>query len=227
MKKPSTITLLTGILFIGIGLFFLINPVAALKIMILIAASLAVIKGLLDLFQFFRIKKKQHKNDYSLLISGVFILILGILLFFNTTLGALFTGIIFAIWFAIESITTLFSLRFFKEKKGAPFFILLILGILTLVMSILMFMLPFTAALSFTLITGIYLVAQGISITLISIKFKSWFSDKKITKEMRQEFKEQAAKKEAANGFTAHPKDNLDFYSDVDRSSKKENPPKE
>lgn len=185
MKKPSTITLLTGILFIIIGLFFLINPVTALKVMILVAASLAILKGLLDLIHFFQTKKKQHKDDYNLLISGVFILVLGILLLFNTTLGELFTGIVFAIWFAIEALTTLFSLRFFKDKKGAPFFFMLILGIITLIMSILMFMLPFEAALSFTLITGIYLIAQGISITLISIKFKSWFSDKKITHEMK------------------------------------------
>lgn len=188
MKKPSTATLLVGLLFIVLGIFFLVNPEAALKIMILVAASLAVIKGLLDLFQFMRIKKKQHKNDYSLLISGVFILVIGILLFFNTTFGIVFTGIIFATWFAIESITTLLSLRFFKVKKGAAFYILLILGILTLFMSILMFMRPFYAALSFTLITGIYLISQGIIITLISIKFKSWFSETKITKKMHEEF---------------------------------------
>lgn len=217
MKKPSTVTLLMGLLFIILGIFFLVNPEAALRIMILLAAILAVIKGLLDLYQFFRIRKKQYKNDYSLLISGVFILIIGILLFFNTTFGILFTGIVFATWFAIESITTLLSLRFFKVKKGAAFFTLLILGIVTLCMSVLMFMLPFYAALSFTLISGIYLIAQGIVITLISIKFKSWFSDKKITKEMREQFTAEN------NAFSSvkNPAENSNIYSDSDDLNKK------
>lgn len=179
MKRPSTLTLLTGILFIALGIFFLVNPAAALKIMIIVAAILAVIKGLLDIYRFYRTKKHSNKNDYSVLLSGVLILLVGILLFFNTTFGIVFTGIIFAIWFFIESVTTLVSLRFFKEKKGAAFYILLVLGILSLAMSILMFMRPFYAALSFTMITGIYFIAQGIVIALIAVKFKSWFNEAK------------------------------------------------
>lgn len=193
MKKPSTLTLVTGILFIALGVFFLVNPEAALKIMILLAAILAVVKGLLDLYHFIRTRKATHKNDYNLLISGIFILILGVLLFFNSTFGILFTGFVFAAWFAVESITTLLSLRFFKAKKGAPFYILLALSILTLVMSILMFLRPFYAALSFTIITGIYFIAQGIVITIISIKFKTWFSEVKITKQMREDMRAQHA----------------------------------
>lgn len=191
MKKPSTLTLVTGLLFIALGVFFLVNPEAALKIMILLAAILAVVKGLLDLYHFIRTRKLAHKNDYNLLISGIFILILGILLFFNSTFGILFTGFVFAVWFAVESITTLLSLRFFKAKKGTPFFILLTLSILALVMSILMFLRPFYAALSFTIITGIYFIAQGIVITIISIKFKTWFSEVKITKQMREDLRAQ------------------------------------
>lgn len=176
MKKPSTITLITGILFIAVGIFFLVNPTAALKIMIIIAAILAVIKGLLDIYRFYKTRKATHKNDFSILLSGVLILLVGILLFFNSSFGIVFTGIIFAIWFAIESITTLISLKFFKEKKGGAFYTLLILGVLSLAMSILMFMRPFYAAISFTMVAGVYFIAQGILIFLISLKFKEWFN---------------------------------------------------
>lgn len=179
MKRPSTLTLITGLLFIALGIFFLVNPAAALKTMIIVAGVLAIIKGLLDLNRFYKTQKQTTKKDYSILLSGILILILGILLLFNTTFGIVFTGVVFAIWFFIESVSTLLSLRFFKEKKGAAFYILLILGILSLAMSILMFVRPIYSALSFTMITGVYFIAQGIVIALIAVKFKSWFNESK------------------------------------------------
>lgn len=177
MKRPSTFSILTGLLFIAVGIFFLVNPVAALKMMVIVAGIVAVVKGLLDIMRFFRTKKQTNKNDYSILFSGVLILLIGILLFFNTTFGIVFTGTIFAIWFFFESLSTILSLRFFKEKKGVAFFILLILGILSLALSILMFIRPFYAAFSFTIITGVYFIAQGIVMVLIALNFRTWFKE--------------------------------------------------
>ena len=178
MKKFSTFTLITGLIFIGVGIFFLFYPDNALKTVIKIAAILAIVKGIFDLLSFLRLNSQTGKKDYGLIFSGVLILVLGIILFFNTTIGTLITGILFAIWFFFESIGTLLTLRFFNQKSGFAYYLLLILTVFALIMSILMFALPFQAALSFTLITGLYFVFQGIVLAIISLKFKSWFTVK-------------------------------------------------
>ena len=72
MKKFSTFTLITGLIFIGVGIFFLFYPDNALKTVIKIAAILAIVKGIFDLLRFFRLNSQTGKKDYGLIFSGVF-----------------------------------------------------------------------------------------------------------------------------------------------------------
>ncbi|GEK34593.1 DUF308 domain-containing protein [Kurthia sibirica] len=178
MKKPSNYAIFIGILFIAIGFVFLIKPEFALRTMIIIAGILALIKGVSDLFMYFRLKKGGRKADFSLLLSGIFILLLGILLLFNNYFGSVFIGVLFAIWFAFEALATLFSLRFFTVKKGFGFWFLLILSLVSLALSVLLLIRPIYSALSFTLIVGLFFLFQGIVLSVIAVKFKAWFSEK-------------------------------------------------
>lgn len=178
MKKITTFTLITGTIFIAFGIFFLVKPEIALKSMVLIAAALAVIKGIFDIFNYLFSRKKSNKPETSSLIFGLFILALGILLFFNTDFGILFTGFLFALWFAIESIMTLITLKYFRVKSSPAFYIILAFTIIALALSVLMFIRPFYSAMSFTILTGAYFLIQGIVLTIISINVRSWFSFK-------------------------------------------------
>lgn len=178
VKKPGNFAILIGILFILIGLLFLIKPEFALRTMILVAAILALIKGITDIAVYFYLKNKGRDVRFTQLLIGILIILLGILLVFNSYFGIIFIGVIFAFWFAFESIATLSSLRFFTVKNGFSFWLLLILSLLSLVMSILLFIRPFYAALGFTIVVGLFFLFQGIVLTLISIKYKSWFIEK-------------------------------------------------
>lgn len=98
----------------------------------------------------------------SLLIIGVFDIILGFLLLFNLTTSIMALPFVFATWFLVDSIGGLFSLEQAKSLSTANYWLQLILSIVGILISISLLFDPITLALTLSFLVGFYLMWIGI-----------------------------------------------------------------
>lgn len=154
--------LIVGVLFILTALISFRNPVGNLAGITVFFGMLAIVKGGFDLFFRNKVKKITGMPGTSLLIIGVFDIILGFLLLFNLTTSIMALPFVFATWFLVDSIGGLFSLEQAKSLSTANYWLQLILSIVGILISISLLFDPITSALTLSFLVGFYLMWIGI-----------------------------------------------------------------
>ncbi|WP_010288991.1 HdeD family acid-resistance protein [Kurthia massiliensis] len=163
MKKMSRFTLLLALLSLILAIFLFIKPISTLKIIVIICAAIAIIKGLTDIWRYFRLKKRTGTNQTWRLIVGIIVAALGLYLCIYPTGGLTILGFIFAIWFFIDVIGNLAEIQSMRENKGL-YWIAMIFNLLCLIVAILLLVRPMYAAISLTLMLGFYFLFQAIAL---------------------------------------------------------------
>lgn len=158
--------LLIGVLFILVSLAAFNNPQSSLIAVVYIFAFTAIMKGIFELF--FRRKLHQFTGYKSttLTIEGVFDLIIGFLLLFNTSIGLVTLPFIFALWFIADSVGSLSTASIYKSENPGYYWFTVIVNGLGIILGIMLFFNPITSALAFAFLVGIYFMMIGISLVV-------------------------------------------------------------
>lgn len=154
--------LIVGVLFIITSLIAFRNPVGNLAGITVFFGMIAIIKGLFDVFFRNKVKKITGMQGTSLLIIGVFDILLGILLLFNLATSIMALPFVFATWFLVDSLGGLFSLEQARALSTANYWLQLIVSVLGIVISIALLFDPITSALTLSFLVGFYLMWIGI-----------------------------------------------------------------
>lgn len=154
--------LIVGVLFIITSLIAFRNPVGNLAGITVFFGIIAIIKGLFDVFFRNKVKKITGMPGTSLLIIGVFDILLGILLLFNLATSIMALPFVFATWFLVDSLGGLFSLEQARALSTANYWLQLIVSVLGIVISIALLFDPITSALTLSFLVGFYLMWIGI-----------------------------------------------------------------
>ena len=124
-----------GILFIGLGIFTMSNPLsAALGVMVIYALG-AIGTGIVDILVFFHPKAGTAKENRILtLLAGILLVFSGVVLLCNPfDSAAMLTGIFFPIWFTVHCMNRITSLSLFKgQMNTAAYWSSLILNVFAL-----------------------------------------------------------------------------------------------
>ncbi|KRM71657.1 HdeD family acid-resistance protein [Lacticaseibacillus brantae] len=150
-------SLILGIIFIGLGIWSLMRPGAAIKGIVWIIALAMLLSGIFSLIAYFDVRSVIGQNHWASLLSGVLDIVLAILVFMNLNGSFLFLGYIFAFWFLFDSITAIEFGSFFP-RSGLNMF-LAILGILA---GIAMLFNPILGAITVVYLLAFYLFLFGI-----------------------------------------------------------------
>lgn len=154
--------LIVGVLFIITSLIAFRNPVGNLAGITVFFGMIAIIKGLFDVFFRNKVKKITGMPGTSLLIIGIFDILLGFLLLFNLTTSIMALPFVFATWFLVDSIGGLFSLEQARALSTTNYWLQLIVSILGILISISLLFDPITSALTLSFLVGFYLMWIGI-----------------------------------------------------------------
>ena len=129
--------IILGVLFIGLGIYTLCNPLSAALSVTVIYALGALVTGLVDIFTFFHPKARTAKENRILtLVAGILLVFSGIVLLCNPfSSTVMLTGIFFPIWFTVHCMNRITSLSMFKDQMSTiSYWTSLILNIFALVM---------------------------------------------------------------------------------------------
>lgn len=155
---------LIGLLFVIASLVSFNNPDSSLKAVVYVFAIAAVLKGIFELF--FRRKLHEFTNQKStlLMILGIFDLLIGVFLLFNTNAGLLALPYIFAIWFIVDSIMGLVGADIYKVNGSSYYWFILIVNIIGIIVGIMLLFNPIVSAFTLAFLVGFYLMMIGISL---------------------------------------------------------------
>ncbi|MHC5268302.1 HdeD family acid-resistance protein [Enterococcus sp. LJL98] len=159
MKNNRLFDLLIGGAFVVIGIMALNRPVATLGFLVFFFGILAIVRGATAVLGLGAMKNKESKGFRIFL--GLFDIIIGIMFLTNVIRGALFLGIMFAVWFLIESIGHLFLTTRFKRSKGMMKMLVLLFDILCMIFAVMLLFNPIIATLTLPKLVGFSAITFG------------------------------------------------------------------
>lgn len=154
--------LLLGIIYIIAGIIAFNNPLTGAVVVVYFFAFSAIIKGIFEFYMRRRLKDKNAPGTGSLLLIGIFDLIIGAFLLFNVFTGVIALPYIFAVWFIVDSLATLFNAPKWREISTTRFWINIVIGILGIVAAVLLFLNPVVSIFTISMLVAFYFVIHGV-----------------------------------------------------------------
>lgn len=159
MKNSRIFDFLLGIAFVVIGIMALNRPATTLGFLVFFFGILAIVRGVTSIVGLGAMNG-QNSRGFRIFL-GVFDVIIGVMFLTNIIRGAVFLGMMFAIWFFMESIGHLFLTTRFNQSKGFMKIIILIFDILCMILAVMLLFNPIVATLTLPKLVGFSAVTFG------------------------------------------------------------------
>lgn len=169
MKNKRIIDLLLGIAFFILGIIALNRPGSTLGFLVFFFGVLAIARGISNILGFGAVSNKESKG-FRIFI-GLLDIVVGVMFLTNIIRGALFLGIMFSVWFMIESIGNLFLTTRFSKTKGFGKILILLFDIVSFVFAIMLLFNPWIATLALPKLVGFSAIAFGVVLIVHGIGF--------------------------------------------------------
>ena len=153
--------LLTSILFLLLGVCFIVWPDEAARLLARATAILIIAVGAFELVLFF-LGKKKGVIDIPAIISGVLLLALGVYLLIKPDTMLNFFNIIFGVIILIIGLDHLFQAIFIIRHVRSLWWISLIVGLVAIGLGVLTLLNPFSAIRTAMIIVGITMVVEAL-----------------------------------------------------------------
>ena len=169
-NKLMTISLVTSIVFILLGILLLLYTKLSLDIIGYVVAVLLIINGVLNITDDY----KQFKVFYFFdgFTSGLLSIIFGIIIIANPNYIALIMPIMIGLWFIISSTFKLRMALALKDSSKTNWILPYILSILTIIMGLCLIFNPDLGKLSIVQIIGFITILYGICDVIDVLIFK-------------------------------------------------------
>lgn len=151
-----------GILFILAALLSFKDVTGNLLAIVIVYAIFAIIKGCYEIFLRNKLKELTGVKMYFPIIMGVIDLIVGIYLLFHLNIGITILPYVFAIWFLLDSIFSLFTLDLARAVSNGFFWFSLIVDILGIIVGFMLLFNPISSVLTLSFLVGFYFMMFGI-----------------------------------------------------------------
>ncbi len=158
-KRTTNSIIFSSVVAFLVGLFMIINPDMSIKTIGIIAAIYIILYGIVLIS--LDVKASKYYIPYDGMLPGILSILIGILLIAKPNiLSTLFT-IVIGVWIALASINSI-KMSIILKTTAAPWFFLLLLGIIDLILGIIVVFNPFAASLSIAVFAGIMIVIHAI-----------------------------------------------------------------
>lgn len=155
--------LLTGILFVLLGIFTFIRPGSAITGLVFLYGILATLTGIADIVFYAKMENHMGFGPTISLVSGILSLLAGLMLLLHPGAGAWAMALLFPLWFITHCISRLTHLPIIRITSGTGYYYFsLIVNILGLVLGFYMILDPVFSFFSAAYIIEFYLMLTGI-----------------------------------------------------------------
>lgn len=163
-KVVGWIGLTVGIIMLLFGLYSIMNPSIALGSLVLAIAIIAAVWGVAEIIFYVQLEKRTGMGPPIALVSGIFSIVAGVFLMFNTGAGKVAVTVLFPIWFIAKCISGLANLSFTRFIAGtATYWLSLIVNMLGLFFGIVLLFNPFASFVGAGIVVATYIFIWGIS----------------------------------------------------------------
>lgn len=159
---------ITGILFLIAAFVVMRYPLATLKTVTFIFAVVAIIRGIAILAGYSTLRQLTGKLAWVSLLMGIFDLVIGVIFLVNSNFGVATITMMFAIWFLVDSVGSLFNVGHLRIAGTGWFVLYLVLDILALIVSLMLFMQPVVAAITLVTLLSMFFVLFGIECIVLA-----------------------------------------------------------
>ncbi|WKZ96996.1 DUF308 domain-containing protein [Lacticaseibacillus paracasei] len=159
---------ITGILFLIAAFVVMRYPLATLKTVTFIFAVVAIIRGIAILAGYSTLRQLTGKLAWVSLLMGIFDLVIGVIFLVNSNFGVATITMMFAIWFLVDSVGSLFNVGHLRTAGTGWFVLYLVLDILAVIVSLMLFMQPVVAAITLVTLLSMFFVLFGIECIVLA-----------------------------------------------------------
>ncbi|MEN2326631.1 HdeD family acid-resistance protein [Lacticaseibacillus paracasei] len=159
---------ITGILFLIAAFVVMRYPLATLKTVTFIFAVVAIIRGIAILAGYSTLRQLTGKLVWVSLLMGIFDLVIGVIFLVNSNFGVATITMMFAIWFLVDSVGSLFNVGHLRIAGTGWFVLYLVLDILAVIVSLMLFMQPVVAAITLVTLLSMFFVLFGIECIVLA-----------------------------------------------------------
>lgn len=159
---------ITGILFLIAAFVVMRYPLATLKTVTFIFAVVAIIRGIAILAGYSTLRQLTGKLAWVSLLMGIFDLVIGVIFLVNSNFGVATITMMFAIWFIVDSVGSLFNVGHLRIAGTGWFVLYLVLDILAVIVSLMLFMQPVVAAITLVTLLSMFFVLFGIECIVLA-----------------------------------------------------------
>ncbi|TXJ66240.1 HdeD family acid-resistance protein [Lacticaseibacillus paracasei] len=159
---------ITGILFLIAAFVVMRYPLATLKTVTFIFAVVAIIRGIAILAGYSTLRQLTGKLAWVSLLMGIFDLLIGVIFLVNSNFGVATITMMFAIWFLVDSVGSLFNVGHLRIAGTGWFVLYLVLDILAVIVSLMLFMQPVVAAITLVTLLSMFFVLFGIECIVLA-----------------------------------------------------------
>jgi uncharacterized membrane protein HdeD (DUF308 family) len=160
--QPS-ISVLAGIVAIGFGLIAILWPHITLALLVVIFGAFAVGYGVVSLVEMVN-RMRRAETWWTSLIIGIVSIIAGLYVLTNVAVSTIILAWVIAVWALFVGIIEIVAAIATRQ------FLLLILGVVSVVFSFILLSHPTTGALALVFVIGIYAVVRGILVLLLAFR---------------------------------------------------------
>jgi len=167
--------LLRGIVAILFGILCFVWPGASLYSLVLLFGFYAILDGAFNLALAFRLPREAPRWG-MLLLEGILSIAAGVLTFFWPNITALVLLYFIAAWAVITGVMEISAaIRLRKLIRGE--LLLALMGILSILFGLLLFIYPGTGALAVIYWIGAYAVVFGVLMVALAVRLRTWWRD--------------------------------------------------
>lgn len=160
-KKNFSLSLITSIIFVVLGLFLFIRPDATITTISYIIGGILLILGVLSVIRYFKSDYGINVLDFDL-VYGVLVIIAGLYLIFNPTMLATIFPAILGIWIIINSVTKFQYALMLKKLDKVDWKYTLLISFLTFAWGIILLINPLESVLVITQVIGIFIIIYAV-----------------------------------------------------------------
>lgn len=151
-----------GVIYITLALIAFSNPGTSILFVVFLFAFGAIMKGIFEILFRKKLSRFRTLNQTGLIVLGIIEIVIGILLLTNYWIGFIAVPFVFAIWFIVDSVGTLFMATAFRNTDNSLFWFSIIFGIISLIIGILLLTNPITGFLTVAFLIGAFFMMAGI-----------------------------------------------------------------
>lgn len=170
IKRIKSFGIIIGVVSIALGIVLAFKPVQTETVLNTVVGAGLLVIGAVKLIQEIFIKKEVEKSWVYVLLP-LLMMILGVYVLLNSTVTTFTIGIIISI-FAFTMAFDRFATARIRHKNDMEIKSTVISGIIHLIFGILMCTNAFKLMTAITMMTGIYLMVNGLMILVSSLYFK-------------------------------------------------------